>query len=193
MRFLLKGEFNDLKVYISEKFPIVTPENATWIFEGKKSFSVFPHEQQQIVKQKQHAQKDSKHFQRLFLLFTTSVVDRQLNVQVTFPDEEIQVQRRQQAEDQLTLAAVGPNSELKMSNNLLRAAYKSANNDLDGLTMEEREEQAEQRFRAIANQVGKHDKWSRWQSKRNFVEENLLDVVVLRPEDKVNKYKAIQD
>ena len=60
--------------------------------------------------------------------------------------------RKKQAQDQLVQAASGPNTEVKMSNNLMRAA-KAAVEDDDGFTMAEREEQAELRFKAIAKRV----------------------------------------
>ena len=89
---------------------------------------------------------------------------------MTFPDEELQRQRRLQAQEQLNVATGASIAEARMASNLLKAASHSILEGEEDLTWDEREEQAELRFRAIAKQVAKRKQWSRWESSKNFVE-----------------------
>lgn len=148
VRIALRGKVPlDLVVYISENFANITPQNATWTFENRKVFCVFPRDQK-ILNPKKQTDKDQKKFQRLYLLFVTNIPDQKFQVQVTFPEEEMQSKRRSQAAEALSQATGGGVSagDVKLPNNLLRAAASSMpeeEEEDDGLTMEEREEQAE--------------------------------------------------
>lgn len=72
MRVVLRGDVPaDISVYISENFPNVTPENASWTFKEKKVFSLLPRDQR-IINPKKQTDKDSRILQKLYMLFVTS-------------------------------------------------------------------------------------------------------------------------
>ena len=78
------------------------------------------------------------------MLFKTNVPDWKLHVQVTFPDEELHAKRRTVAQSQLDVATGGgENKKSGVQTPLIEVGE-------EGLSIEERAEQAEVRFQAIA-------------------------------------------
>ena len=93
VRIRMLGEVpSDLVLYISENYQDVKESNATWTFEKPTTCTILPKDQR-ISNPKKQTDKDTRKFQQLYLLFDTNSDDAQLQVQVTFPDEE-QLERR---------------------------------------------------------------------------------------------------
>ena len=160
IRIRMLGEVpSDLVLYISENYQDVKESNATWTFRKPTSCTIFPKDQS-ILNPKKQTDKDKRKFQQLYLVFDTNSDDAQLQVQVTFPDEEKLVSRRRQAQDTLNEA---------MGNDTNAVAVTT-----DGLTMEEREEQAEKNFLAIKERVLARQGSDKYHSNIDFVEQNIV-------------------
>ena len=134
-------------MHISENHQQVTEANARWTFEKQSIFSLLPRDQK-IENPRKQTDKDAKRFQVLYLMFVTDTHDSKFQVQVTFPDHEELERRRKLTADQLNsvmgLGDVPTGSAMALS---LKKAH--LNHRDDGLTLDEREEQAETRFKAI--------------------------------------------
>ena len=76
--------------------------------------------------------------------------------------------------EQLNSALGGGPSQLKepsaAANLINKQASMRADNADDGLTMEEREDMAEKRFKAIAQRVYKREGWDRWDTDVDYIE-----------------------
>ena len=182
MRVVIRGKIHKhFKVYLSENYQAVTPENATWTFENKKVFCVSPRDQRIVNPTKQAADKDARKFKRLYILFQTSVPDWKFNVQVTFPDDEVKAKKRMEQIQIKTEDGEGQNTVPTIE-------------DLDeGLSMQQQEAQAEERFNAIAKNFVMRYSWSRWESSKNFIESNVRGASAQRPEERADKRQRSQD